>query len=72
MRAVKIKKITMEEAMDDPHNRGYHIIVVDGKLYKAKTGEGASKILDDVRLEYPKRIPAYTYLPDADSLILWF
>lgn len=63
------KKITMETAMDDPKNRGYHIIVAAGKLFKARTGEGASKILDQTRKRYPKEIPSYTYLPDADSLI---
>jgi len=66
------KKITMQEAMNDPKNRGYHIIVVGGKLFKARTGERASKILDEVGAKYPKLTPAVTYLPDADSLILWF
>ncbi|MBI3384847.1 hypothetical protein HY030_01495, partial [Candidatus Gottesmanbacteria bacterium] len=51
--------------------RGYHIIVAAGQSFKARTGEGASKILDQVRRDYPKDIPAITYLPDADSLILW-
>lgn len=66
------KKITMEQVLNDPHYRGYHVIVVSGKVFKAKTGEGASKILDDVRKKYPNKIPAVTYIPDADSLILWF
>jgi hypothetical protein len=62
----------MEIAMNDPRNRGYHIIVTAGKLFRAKTGEKASKILDEVRQKYPKEIPEITYLPDADALILWF
>lgn len=66
------KKITMEAAMSDPKNKGYHVIVVDGKLFKARTGDGASKILNKVHRIYPDKIPAITYLPDADSLILWF
>ena len=68
----KTKKVTMEIAMNDPRNRGYHVIVSAGKLFKAKTGEGASKILDEVRKQNPKEIPAITYIPDADTLILWF
>ena len=64
------KKITMQMAMNDPRNRGYHIIVSAGKLFKARTGEGASKILDDVRRQHPKEIPAISYIPDADTLIL--
>lgn len=66
------KKVTMEQVMDDPRNRGYHVIVIAGKLYRARTGEGASKILDEVRKKYPNDIPAITYIPDADTLILWF
>lgn len=72
MEKIRKRKITMEIAMNDPRNRGYHIIVVAGKLFKARTGEGASKILKEVREKYPKNIPAITYIPDADSLILWF
>lgn len=71
MKSSKSRRITMEIAMNDPHNRGYHVIVVAGKLFKARTGEGASEILDKVRRDYPKEIPAITYLPDAESLILW-
>lgn len=62
----------MEVVLNNPHYRGYHVIVVAGKVFKARTGEGASKILEGVRQKYPKDIPAVTYIPDADSLILWF
>lgn len=62
----------METVMSNPRYRGYHVVVVAGKVFKAKTGEGASKILDEVRQKYPKEIPAITYIPDADTLILWF
>lgn len=65
------KPFTMETVMNDPRYRGYHVIVVAGKVFKAKTGEGASKILDEVHKKYPKEIPAITYFPDADTLILW-
>ena len=65
-----MKPITMEQAMDDPKNRGYHLIVVSGKLFKAKTGQGALKIFDEIKRKYPKEIPEITYLTDADSLIL--
>lgn len=72
MKKDKTKKITMEIVMNDPRYRGYHVIVVGGTVFKARTGEAASKILDKVRKKYPQNIPSYTYLPDADSLILWF
>jgi len=66
------KKVTMEKVLGDPRFRGKHVIVVGGKVFTAKTGEKASKILAEVRRKYPKETPAVTYIPDADALILWF
>lgn len=70
MKIVK-KKITMESAVNDPKNKGYHLIVVAGKLFKAKTGEGALKILDKTDKKFPKATPEITYIPKSQSLILW-
>lgn len=72
MKKSSSSKITMEAVLNDPSYRGYHVIVIAGKVFKAKTGKTASKILDKVRRDYPGKIPAITYLPDADTLILWF
>lgn len=66
------KKITMDKVMNDPQYRGYHVVVIAGHVFKARTGEKASEILKEVRRRYPKEIPAITYIPDVDSLILWF
>lgn len=57
--------------MSNPRYRGYHVIVIHGKVFKAKTGERASQILKEVRQKYPEDIPAITYIPDVDTLILW-
>lgn len=67
----KVRKITMEMVLNDPVYRGYHVIVVAGKVLKAKTGERASQLLAEAQKKYPKEIPAVTYIPDADTLILW-
>jgi len=61
----------MINVMSNPAYKGKHVIVVAGKVFTAKTGEGASKILEEIRRKYPKEIPAITYIPDADTLILW-
>lgn len=61
----------MEKVMNNPKNRGFHLVVVKNKVYRSKTGHGASKILKCVRQKFPNEIPAVTYLPKADSLILW-
>jgi len=67
----KQKKRTMKQTMDDFRYKGKHVVVVAGKVFSAKTGEGASQILKRVRKEYPGQIPQITYIPKADTLILW-
>lgn len=61
----------MEIVLNDPRYRGYHVVVAAGKVFKARTGERVSRILSDIRKKYPREIPEITYIPDADSLILW-
>lgn len=53
---------TMKDVFSNPRYRGKHIILVGGKLYTAKSGEGASKILDRVREKYPEETPEVAYL----------
>ena len=55
----------------DPRYRGKHVILAAGKIYTAKTGEGAAAILKKIRKEYPHTTPEVAYLPKARSLILW-
>lgn len=62
----------MEKILNDPSYKGKHVIVVAGKIFTAKTGDGAAKILERVDEEYPNEIPQIAYIPDADTLILWF
>lgn len=45
--------------------------MVGEKVFTANTGDGAGRILERVRRKYPKATPAVTYIPDADTLILW-
>ena len=44
--------------------RGRHIVLVNNKIFTAKTGEGASKILTEVRVKYPDQTPEIAYLPN--------
>ena len=63
-------KVSMINIMSNPVYRGKHLIVVSGKVFTARTGERASKILEEIRRKYPKETPSITYIPDADTLIL--
>ena len=67
----QLRKLTMTNVMSNPLYRGKHVIIAAGKVFTARTGEGASKILEEIRRKYPKETPAITYIPDADTLILW-
>lgn len=59
----------MQRILSDPAYKGKHVIVVEGQVFTANTGDGASHILERVRKERPGVIPAVTYIPDADFLL---
>ena len=64
-------EFAMINIMANPKYKGRHIILVKDKVFTAKTGRQASKILDMVEKEFPHEIPEITYIPKADTLILW-
>jgi len=64
-------KITMINIMNNPTYKGKHVIVIAGKVFTAKTGKAADKLLDKLEKKYPRETPAITYIPKADALILW-
>lgn len=68
----KKSKISMVQIMGAPTYKGKHVIVIAGKIFTAKTGAQANKLLDKLEKRYPKEIPAITYIPKTDTLILWF
>lgn len=52
--------------------RGRHVLVVGRKVYTAKTGSQALKILEKLEKKDPTCSPLITYIPKAGTLILWF
>lgn len=60
----------MRQIMENPRYKGKHVVIAGGKVFTARTGEGASKILKKAREKYPQQIPQVTYIPKADTLIL--
>lgn len=66
-----MKKILMTDVFKNPKFRGKHVILAAGKVYTAKTGEGAAEILRKIRKLQPGVTPEVAYLPKAHSLILW-
>lgn len=67
----KQREVDMLKIMSDPAYRGKHVIVIGGMVFTAKTGTQANKLIDKLEKKYPKEIPAITYIPKADALILW-
>ena len=67
-----MKKVTtMMDIFSNPRYRGKHVILAAGKIYTAKTGDGAAEILREIRSKQPGVTPEVAYLPKAHSLILW-
>lgn len=65
-----IKKHMMIEIMGDPTFMGKHVILVKDKVFTARTGTQASKIINKLEKKYPNEILQITYVPKADTLIL--
>lgn len=65
------QEITMYDVFANPRYRGKHIILAAGKIYTARTGQGAAEILKKLEEKYPDVTPEIAYLPKARSLILW-
>lgn len=63
------QKITMPQIFKNPRYRGKHVILAAGKIYTAKTGDGAAEILRKIREKYPNVTPEVAYLPKARSMI---
>lgn len=61
----------MIDIFKNPRYRGKHVILAAGRVYTAKTGDGAAEILKKLEKNHPKVIPEVAYLPKARSLILW-
>lgn len=62
---------TMIHVMSNPKYKGKHVVVIGGKIFTAKTGNEANKLLDKLEKQYPHETPAITYIPKEDTLILW-
>lgn len=71
VRLIVVSKVKMSSLFGNPRYRGKHVVLIGGKVFTAKTGEGMSKILEDTRKKYPSEIPEVAYLPKAHSLVLW-
>jgi len=65
------KQSVMVNIMSNPRYRGKHIILIKNKVYTAKTGKLANKLLDRLEKAYSNETPALTYIPKEDTLILW-
>ena len=59
------------QVISNPKYRGRHLVMIAGKVFVAKTGKEAAKVFDRVTKKYNKQIPTITYIPKADTLILW-
>lgn len=67
----KSKSPDILRAISNPAYRGKHLIMIAGKIFIAKTGKEAARIFDRLTKKYCNQTPTITYVPKADTLILW-
>lgn len=58
------------EVYNDPKYSRKHLVIVGGKVHVAKTGVGASQLLETLMKKYPQDIPLVAYVPGGETLIL--
>lgn len=63
------KLITMMNVFKNPRYRGKHVILAAGKIYTAKTGEGAAEILRKLEKTLPRVTPEIAYLPKGTLIV---
>lgn len=56
----------------NPRYRGKHLIVVEGKVFIARSAADAPRLFDRVTRAHRHATPTLLYIPRADALILWF
>lgn len=54
----------------NPLYQGKHLVMIQDKVFSAKTGSEAAKIFKKVIKKYPNEKPTITYVPKEGSLIL--
>lgn len=58
------------EVFSNPAYFGKHVVLVNGEVFVATTGEEAVRILQEVRKKYPDKQPMLAYIPKEEALIL--
>lgn len=67
---MQMKALSHLKVLSNPANRGKHLILVAGKVFRARTGRQAKRILNRIHKEYPHQKITLAYIPKEDTLIL--
>ena len=51
--------------------RGKYVVIVGNRVFTAKSGKEAARLLSKVRKEFPTKTPLATFVPKEETLILW-
>ncbi|MBI4127781.1 MAG: hypothetical protein HY459_01790 [Parcubacteria group bacterium] len=70
LKTTKTEDLLTHKIYSDPRYKGKHVIVMAGKIYTAKTGEKAYRLLQQLRKKHPRATPLVTYISGADTLVL--
>lgn len=71
MKKTLTNKQLVHKIYSDPKYAGKHVVAIGGVIYAAKTGDEAAKIFAEQVKKHPGAMPMGTFIPEADTLILW-
>ena len=55
----------------NPRYRGKHLIVIQNRVFVARSAAEAPRLFDRVMRTHRRATPTLLYVPRADALILW-
>ena len=61
----------LQRLATNPRYRGKHLIVVEGKVFVARSAAEAPRLFERVTRAHRRTTPTLVYIPKADALILW-
>lgn len=67
----KKNSLDILQIVSNPKYRGRHLVMIASRVFAAKTAKQAAKIFAKVTKQYAHHTPTITYIPKADTLILY-
>ena len=61
----------LQRVAANPRYRGKHLVVIEGKVFVARSAADAPRLFDRLTKTYRRATPTLIYIPKAGALVLW-